>query len=66
MAGCRNNSANPHPPTAASAVSATVRSIKRSASRTRNTLRKRAISGSRELEIGVTRMASGTETPRRQ
>jgi len=42
------------------------RSIRRKASRKRNRLRKRAISGSSELEMGFTRMASGTPTPRMQ
>jgi hypothetical protein len=52
------------PPPAPS--NATVRSISRNASRSRAKLRKRAISGNNELEIGLTSSAIGTPTPRMQ
>ena len=51
---------------ASSAAIPSVRSIRRNASRILNMLRSRAISGSSEFEIGFTRMASGTPTPRMQ
>jgi hypothetical protein len=54
------------PPTAASAASAMVLSISRHASRRRNWLRSRAISGRSAFDIGLTNNAIGTVMPRRQ
>ena len=48
----------------ASPASSKVRSINRKASRIRDRLRSRAISGNSELEIGLTRNASGTPMQR--
>ncbi len=52
--------------TAARPASASVRSIRRRASGRRRRLRRRAISGSSEFEIGLTRNVSGTPMQRMQ
>ena len=60
ISGSRNVMPTAQPATATSATRAMVLSIKRNAWRNWKRLRKRAISGSSELDTGVIKYASGT------